>query len=129
MKYILTILTFLVLTSCDEEIPVDPFAISDRARDSIYIKVQEFYAAQKYSDAEKILSTIRARHIYDHGYFYLSAKVKFNLQKYSEAIHYINRALRVNDKNASIYFIKANCYANLNLMDTAMICLHKAISL
>lgn len=129
MKYILLLLTCLTLIACEEEAPIDPYAISEKTRDSIYLKVQELYTLENYKDAEKLLSSIRARDIYDLGYYSLNAKVKFNLQKYSEAVHFINSALRVNNDNASTYFLKANCYAAMDLTDTAVICLDKAIDL
>ena len=128
MKYILIIFSFIALTSCEDTVPVDPFAISNRARDSIYLKVQELYVLANYTEAEKLLSTIHARDIYDHNYYSYSAKVKYNLHKYSEAIHFINLALRVSP-TGSMFFIKSMCFESLNLMDSSVVYLNKAIEL
>lgn len=132
MKYTCILLTFLTLTSCEDEVPVDPFAISEKTRDSIYLKVQELYVGTKYLEAEKLLGMIRARDIYDHNYFIYNAKVKFNLQKYADAIHFINLALKVSNQVtniAALHFIRASSYSGLNLMDSSLTSLNKAIEL
>ncbi|MBI2722463.1 MAG: hypothetical protein HYX39_09835 [Bacteroidetes bacterium] len=128
MKYILTFLIFGTLISCDEDIVVDPFAVSDHTRDSIYLKVNELTSNLKYDDAEKLLGTIRARDIYDQDYFYLMSNVKTHLNKQSEAIHYLRLALRVSKQKAAIHYLLAERYGAMNMKDSAIVCLNRAIA-
>jgi tetratricopeptide (TPR) repeat protein len=133
VKYILIILTSLILTSCDDEVViVDPFAIPDKTRDSIYLKVQELYMKNQSNEAEKLLSTIKPRNAYDHYYFMYAMKVKSALGKYSEAIHFINADMRVSDKPeniAALHFWKADCYGKLGFLDSFIVNINRAIEL
>ena len=132
MKNIIILLTFLTLTSCDEEIPVDSFAISDKTRDSIYLKVQEYYQKNQFTEAENLLGTIKARDAYDHSYFLYGAKIKSALGKYSEAIHFINSAMKVSkrtDNLAEMHFSKADCYGKLGFLDSFIVNINQAIEL
>lgn len=86
----------------------------------------------QYTDAEKLLSTIKPRDAYDHYYFMYAMKVKSALGKYSEAIHFINSGMKVSSKTeniAAMHFTKADCYGKLGFLDSFIVNINKAIEL
>ncbi len=127
MKALFIILfSCLFLCSCDPEYTEQD--ISPKTRDSVLLKVNEYVGKHVYEKADSVLGLFQWRPD-DKELMTKRIQIKYKLGKYSEALALLNVSETYESGNPELFYMKGSCYAALELNDSALNQIHKAIAI
>jgi tetratricopeptide (TPR) repeat protein len=126
MKRLLISLLTIILFNCSDEIK-EKTPVEIASRDSIELIIKELCESGRFSEAEIILDTLKPFNEKDFSFYSTKARLKFELNKMTEALLQVNRALKIAPRHSKSLFLKAIILRRLDFEDSALIYLNRAI--